>query len=106
MNEKYIYGTLIAKLMRDKITEQEARQLDEWILRSDENRKLFENLINDYKAAWAKKWFRDAGVSYRGIKWINVDSWYKPEHKNVWDFYIVMAVMFAFLALVYFVLSS
>lgn len=105
MTDHYKYGTLIAKLMRDKITDSEAQELDEWILKSESNMKLFETLINDYKADWAKGWFRAAGVSYRGIKWKKVTGWYKPEHKNVWDFYVVMAVVFLFLVIVYFVLE-
>lgn len=105
MNEKYKYGTLIAKLMREKISEEEARELDEWVLKSDANMRLFENLINDFKADWAKKWFKEAGVNYRGIKWKKVNGWYKPEHKNVWDFYIVIAVVVLALVGVYFLLE-
>lgn len=105
MTDNYKYGTLIAKLMRDKISKEEAQELDVWLLKSDANMKLFEALINDYKADWAKGWFRAAGVSYRGVKWKKVTGWYKPEHKNVWDFYVVMAVVFAFLIIVYLVLE-
>ena len=105
MSDNYKYGTLIVKLMRDKITKAEAQELDEWILRSDSNMKLFEMLINDYKADWARGWFKAAGVNYRGVKWKNVTGWYKPEHKNVWDFYIVIAAVFAFLIIVYLVLD-
>lgn len=105
MTEHFKYGTLIVKLMRETITKEETQELDAWILHSDSNMRLFEMLINDYKADWAKSWFKDAGVNYKGVKWKNVTGWYKPEHKNVWDFYIVMVVVFAFLALVYFVLT-
>src|SRR5688572_14222278 len=104
--EAYKYGTLIAKLMRDKITEAEAQELDEWILAREENMKLFELLINEYKTKWAKEWFKKAGVRTRGIKWKNMEGWYKPEDKNVWDFYILMAVVFLFLVLVYFATES
>ena len=105
MTENYKYGTLIAKLMREKITDQESLELDDWVYRRQENMKLFEALINEYKQDWAKEWFRKSGVSIRGIKWKkNVEGWYKRD-KNVWDFYIVMFVAFLFLALVYFILE-
>ena len=99
------YGTLIAKLLRDKITDAEAQELDEWILSREENMQLFEMLINEYKTKWAKEWFKKAGISTRGIKWKNMEGWYKPEDKNLWDFYILMAFMFLFLVFVYFVLE-
>lgn len=104
-DEYHKYGTLIAKLMRDKITDAEARQLDEWVLAQEVNMRLFENLLNDYKQEWARKWFRDAGVSTRGLKWERVEGWYKRD-RNLWDFYLVMVVVFLFLVLVYFVLES
>lgn len=105
MNDNYKYGSLIAKLMRDKITNEEAQELDAWILKSDRNMKLFEALINDYKADWAKSWFKAAGINYRGIKWKKVTGWYKPEHKNVWDFYVVIAVVLLVMVGVYFLLE-
>jgi hypothetical protein len=106
MTENYKYGTLIANLMREKITDQESLELDNWVGERQENMKLFEALINEYKQEWAKDWFRKSGVSTKGIKWTkNVEGWYKRD-KNVWDFYIVMAVVFLFLGLVYFVLES
>ncbi len=104
MTDNFKYGTLIVKLMREKISKEEAQDLDAWILQSDSNMKLFEMLMNDYKADWAKSWFKAAGVNYKGVKWKNVTGWYKPEHKNVWDFYIVIAAVVAFLMIVYLVL--
>lgn len=103
-DENHKYGTLIAKMMRDKITDEEAQQLDEWTSRSDENMELFECLINEYKQEWAKGWFKRFGISTRGIKWEQVEGWYKRD-RNLWDFFIVMAVMFLFLLLVYFSLK-
>ena len=101
--EYHKYGMLIAKLMRDKITDAEAQQLDDWVLARDENMRLFENLLNDYKQEWARKWFKDAGVSTRGLKWERVEGWYKRD-KNVWDFYIVIAVVVLVLIGVYFLI--
>lgn len=99
------YGTLIVKLMRDKLTEEEAVELDEWLVKEEENMYLFECLINEYKQEWARRWFRSAGVSTRGIRWKDVTGWYKPEDKNVWDFYIVMIAVFLYLLLVYYLLD-
>ena len=103
-DEQYKYGTLIAKLMRDDISREESRELDDWVMANEENMKLFEDLINEYKGRWAKAWFKEMGINTRGIKWKDTEGWYK-EDKNMWDFFIVMAVMFLFLALVYFVLE-
>ena len=103
-DEYHRYGSLIAKMMREKITDNEAQELDEWVLSNDDNMMLFESLINEYKQEWAKEWFIQAGVSIRGIKWERVEGWYKRD-KNLWDFYIVMAGVFLFLVLVYLVLE-
>jgi hypothetical protein len=103
-DEHHKYGSLIAKLMREKITDKEAQELDEWALASDRNMNLFESLINEYKQEWAKEWFRKAGVNTRGIKWERVEGWYQRD-RNLWDFYIVMVVMFMVLAGVYFLLE-
>lgn len=104
MNERYIYGTLIAKLMADRITEAEEQQLDEWVSVNPENMKLFENLINEYKSEWARQWFAEAGVSTRGIKWQRMGGWYRPE-SNVVHFYILAVVVFLALVGVYLVLE-
>lgn len=105
MTEKYKYASLIAKLMREKITDEESAELDEWICRKEENMKLFECLINDYKVKWAKQWFAEAGVSTKGIKWRKTQGWYKSEQKALRDFYLVMAGVLLFLIAVYFVLE-
>jgi len=105
MNEKYKYGTLIAKLMRDRITDEEAKELDDWVCRKEENMKLFEDLINDYKARWAREWFAAAGVSTKGIKWKKTEGWYRSERKALIDFYILMAAMFLVLVGIYFLLE-
>jgi hypothetical protein len=105
MTEEHIYGRLIAKLMSDKITQEESAQLEKWICENDQNMRLFEDLINDWKWKWAKQWFKNHGIDTRSIKWKDPDGWYKPDKKNLRDFYIVMAVMFLFLVLVYFVLE-
>lgn len=104
MNERFIYGTLIARLLADRITEEEEMQLDEWVSASDENMKLFEDLINEYKSEWAKQWFAEAGVSTRGIKWKKVDGWYRPE-TNTRHFYILAVLVFLALVAVYLVLE-
>lgn len=101
MTEQHTYGRLIAKLMSDKITENESAQLETWICASDKNMKLFEDLINEWKWKWAKQWFSDHGIDTRKIKWKNPDGWYRPDKKSMKDFYIVMAVMFLVLVLVY-----
>jgi hypothetical protein len=105
MTEHQVYGELIARLMSDKITEKESAQLEQWICENDSNMKLFEDLINDWKWKWAKQWFTDRGIDTSAIKWKNPDGWYKPDKKAMRDFYIVMAVVFVFLVLVYFVLE-
>ena len=104
--ELYRYGTLIARLMADRISEQEAQQLDEWIFDQPQNMKLFENLTNPWKWRWTRRWFREQSINTSGIKWKNLDGWHKPDKKSLRDFYIVMAVCFLFLVMVYFVLES
>jgi len=103
--EKLYYGSLIANFLAYRITAEEEKILHEWVCADDENMDLFESLIDDMNQEWAKKWFYVAGVSTRSIKWKKRDGWYKPETKAIADFYIVMAVVFAFLLLVYFVLE-
>lgn len=104
-DEQYKYGTLIANLLRDKISRDESRELDDWVMAKEENMRLFEDLINEYKGRWAKAWFKEMGISTRGIKWKDTEGWYK-EDKNMWDFFIVMAVVFLYLAMVYYVLKT
>lgn len=106
LTEHYIYGTFIAQLMADKLKDEDGRLLDEWLQQSPANMQLFEDLANPWKWRWAKQWFRDHGVSTKGIKWKNLDGWHKPDRKNMIDFYIVMAAMFLFLALVYILLEQ
>ena len=103
--EYHTYGTLIAKLMAERISEHEAQQLDEWIFEKPQNMKLFENLTNPWKWRWARRWFREQSISTSGIKWKNTDGWEKPDKKNLRDFYIVMIACFLFLLYVYLVLE-
>ena len=104
IEEQYKYGTLIAKLLRDDISKDESRELDTWVLAKEENMKLFEDFINEYKSRWAKAWFKRQGISIRGIKWRDTEGWYR-EDKDMWDFYIVMAGVFLCLLIVHFVLE-
>ena len=105
MTDNYKYGTLIAKLMTETISDEEAVQLDEWVSADEQNMRLFEDLTNDYKKKWAKKWFADAGVSTRNIKWKKTEGWYKDDTKRIVDFYIIAAVMLVGLAAVYVILK-
>jgi hypothetical protein len=105
MNNNYTYGTLIAKVIGEKITEEEGKVLEEWILADEKNMKLFEDLTNDFKSQWAKKWFAEAGVDTRFIKWPNREGWYKPEKRPLLNFYLVAALIIAGMALVYWVLK-
>ena len=104
-NDEYKYGMLIAKLMAERISDEEAQQLDDWIFKQPQNLKLFENLTNPWKWKWARRWFREQSISTAGIKWKNLDGWQKPDKKNLRDFYILMAFMFLFLVYVYFALK-
>ena len=103
--DHYRYGSLIAKLLADRIEQEEAEVLDVWLFEQPENMQLFDNLINPWKTRWAQQWFKDNRISTRGIKWKHLEGWLKPDRKNLIDFYIVMAVMFLFLVLVYYVLK-
>jgi hypothetical protein len=102
VDEHYKYGTLIAKLLRGDINHGESKELDEWINDDPDNLRLLEALMNDFKVEWARKWFAEAGVSTRGIKWKKTTGWYKRD-KNMWDFYLVIICTVLFMALVYFV---
>ena len=105
LHEQLKYGSLIVKFMTYHINVQEEIELHEWVVKDQRNMSLFENLIDDNNQEWAKKWFYNAGVSTRGIKWKKKDGWYKPETKNICDFYILMAGVFVFLLIVYLVLE-
>jgi hypothetical protein len=105
MTDNHKYGTLIARLMAETITDEEAVQLDEWVAADERNMRLFEDLTNDYKKKWAKQWFAREGVSVRGIKWKNTEGWYKEERKNLRDFYIVAAVTIVVMVLMYLALK-
>ncbi|MEO8583652.1 MAG: hypothetical protein ABI415_07635 [Flavitalea sp.] len=98
---KYEYGSLIARFLADKITPQEEVLLDEWLKESNENLQMFEHLINPWKAMWAKQWFKDAGIKTRGIKWKNMDGWYKPETPAEQVYYILAGVVFLVMVGVY-----
>jgi hypothetical protein len=74
------YGKLLAKFLRYKTTPGEDLQLDDFVNASDENMNFFEHMINPYKQEWVKKWFKAMGISIRGIRWEQVDGWYKREN--------------------------
>ena len=94
MTENQKYGTLIAKLMRDNLSHDEEKELDDWVTSDKQNMQLFLKLINGFNARWARRWFREAGVSTRDIKWKNTEGWYKPEQKGLRNFYILAALVF------------
>ena len=91
--------------MAEKISDEEAVQLDEWVAEDDRNMRLFEDLTNDYKKKWAKKWFVDEGVAIKGIRWKKTQGWYKEERKSLRDFYILAAVTILAMALMYLALK-
>jgi energy-coupling factor transporter transmembrane protein EcfT len=99
------YGTLIARLMAETITDEEAMELDEWVAADERNMRLFEDLTNDFKMKWAKQWFASRGISVRGIKWKKMDGWYKEERKNLRDFYLLAAVVILAMVLMYLALK-
>ena len=103
--EKNAFGTLVVKFMTGKINAAEDQQLHEWLCDSEDHLFLFENLIDDINQKWAQKWFYEADVSTKGVKWKKIYGWYRPETKSLADFYIVMAVVCAFLILIYIVLE-
>lgn len=91
--------------MGDRISEEDEMALHDWICADDNNMKLFEDLTNDYKARWAKQWFKEAGVKTRFIKWKNMEGWYRPDPDPRKAFYAAVAVTVAFMILVYIVLT-
>lgn len=99
------YGTLIARLMAETITDEEAMELDEWVAADERNMRLFEDLTNDFKRKWARHWFVSRGISVRGIKWKKMDGWYKEERKNLRDFYLLAAVVILAMVLMYLALK-
>ena len=105
MLTKYEYGTLIAKFMAYKTTTEQDALLEDWILEDENNMKLFEDLINEHKAMWAKQWFKEAGIRTRGIKWKDMDGWYKPETPPERVYYILAVVVFMVMVGVYFLLK-
>lgn len=105
-NDKHKYGTLIARLMAERSTPEEEKELERWMLESEENMKLFEALINEDKTRWAKKWFAEAGVNTRHIRWKDQGGWYRTDTDTTAGFYVVIALILVGMSFVYWVLNN
>ena len=102
--ERYKYGTLIAKFIAYKCSPEEEKELDDWVNESPDNLKLFEDLTNEFKSTWAKQWFAKAGIKTGFIRWKKMEGWYEPERNSLKEFYILAAIGFLGLIVVYLIL--
>ena len=62
IKQAYRTAYLIAGFLKQKLTEEEKDELDEWILASDENMVLFETMTDEKNVAQAAAWFRKMNV--------------------------------------------
>jgi hypothetical protein len=61
---------LIASFIQGTLTPRERRELDEWILSSEENELLFDNLVRDENTERAMQWYRSLNTDEirKGVK--------------------------------------
>lgn len=62
LKQAYRTGYLIAGFLKQTLTEEEAEELDTWILASDENMILFEKMTDERNIKQATEWFRKMNV--------------------------------------------
>ncbi|MBO9572602.1 MAG: hypothetical protein J7497_10410 [Chitinophagaceae bacterium] len=98
MTDQYTYGTWIARFMGNKASKRERAQLSEWIAASPENMELFEDLIYENNANWAREWFRNAGVKTGFIKWKDSENWPEQEDNSTKGIGLWVALTAAMLA--------
>ena len=62
IKQAYRTAYLIAGFLKRTLTEEEKRELDAWILASDENMELFEKMTDEKNIEQAADWFRKMNV--------------------------------------------
>ncbi len=102
--DKYKYGSMIARYMGNRENKEDIHLLNRWLLENENHLQLFDNLLDDTKTDWAKQWLDVVGVKHNFIKWKKDGGWYKYENtrKELIEFYVV--ALFAALMMVYFYL--
>ncbi|MBO9571859.1 MAG: helix-turn-helix transcriptional regulator [Chitinophagaceae bacterium] len=104
--DKFVYGTLIARFMGDRLTLKQRIKLDEWLLADEAHLQLFEDLTDEDRSEFAQQFFNEAEVDFRFVKWKKEGGWQETDTYQRDKRRFIIGIIICILVLIFYILDT